>query len=372
MTADRLATAVEAIYGAALNPPGWPDALQTIADVFEDVGAVLVFERDDGGFGVIESASLSPMIREFTNSFHGEDLRAIRARERGLYVNRDAVTDRDLVTPDEMEMHPQYKLLMNYGLKFCAAASVSPVPHLAAAISVQRLAAKPPYSDSELATLTKLCHHAEASLRLSIRLLSAELSNVGLRDALSRLGVGVFAIDSLSRVVFLNKAAETSLGDGIKIQNRRLEISSRASRKAIEQAIAGALMATPEDLLAAPHAMLIQRENTSRPLTIYVLPVVNTSAWTRWLTQARVILLVVDPRPGDPPDPTTVRDLLGITLGEARVASLVGSGLSPREAGLKIGVTEESARTVLKRVYAKIGVSKQSELAALLTKLVLK
>jgi DNA-binding CsgD family transcriptional regulator len=67
-----------------------------------------------------------------------------------------------------------------------------------------------------------------------------------------------------------------------------------------------------------------------------------------------------------------VRDLLGVTLGEARVASLVSAGLTTREAGLKMGVTEETARTVLKRVYSKVGISKQSELAALLTRLVLR
>jgi len=37
-----------------------------------------------------------------------------------------------------------------------------------------------------------------------------------------------------------------------------------------------------------------------------------------------------------------------------------------------LGITEETARTALKRVFAKVGVSRQSELAALLTKLVLR
>src|SRR5258708_36886692 len=69
---------------------------------------------------------------------------------------------------------------------------------------------------------------------------------------------------------------------------------------------------------------------------------------------------------------TLVRDILGLTLAEARVAALVGSGQAPREAAGKLGITEETARTVLKRVFAKVGVSRQSELASLLTKLVLR
>ena len=61
-----------------------------------------------------------------------------------------------------------------------------------------------------------------------------------------------------------------------------------------------------------------------------------------------------------------------MTLGEARVASLVGAGVPPREAAEKLGISEETARTVLKRVFAKTGISRQSELAGLLTRLVLR
>jgi DNA-binding CsgD family transcriptional regulator len=41
----------------------------------------------------------------------------------------------------------------------------------------------------------------------------------------------------------------------------------------------------------------------------------------------------------------------------------------PREAAARLGIAEESARTVLKRVFAKIGMSRQSELPALLSRL---
>jgi DNA-binding CsgD family transcriptional regulator len=80
----------------------------------------------------------------------------------------------------------------------------------------------------------------------------------------------------------------------------------------------------------------------------------------------------VDPKRDDPADPALVRDVLGLTLGEARVAALVGSGLSPRDASEKLGIMEETARTALKRVFSKVGISRQSELSALLTKLVLR
>ena len=53
---DKLfVNAVAAIYDAAPDPSRWPQALQAIADCFGDVGAVIVYGRDDGSFGAFAS-----------------------------------------------------------------------------------------------------------------------------------------------------------------------------------------------------------------------------------------------------------------------------------------------------------------------------
>ena len=105
----------------------------------------------------------------------------------------------------------------------------------------------------------------------------------------------------------------------------------------------------------------------------YVLPVRTTRdhPFERALFGAQAIVVVRRARGADPFDPGLTRDLLNVTTGEARVAALVGSGLAPREAAERLGISEETARTTLKRVFAKVGVSRQSELAALLSRLTL-
>mgnify|MGYP003353186920 CR=1 FL=1 len=64
--------------------------------------------------------------------------------------------------------------------------------------------------------------------------------------------------------------------------------------------------------------------------------------------------------------------LLGLTLGESRLAALVASGLSPRDAAHKLNITTESARTILKRVFQKTNISRQNQLAARLGRLVVR
>jgi DNA-binding CsgD family transcriptional regulator len=370
---ERFIAAVEAIYDAAPDPSRWPQALQAMADVFDDVGAILVFGRDDGSFGHIGSQSMGALLRDFSNSsLASQDLRAMRGIERGIYLGRDAVSDPDVVSMQEMETHPFYKFLARHGLKYFVAAPVSPDPKIAVSIAVQRAIVKPPYVANEMDTMMRLCRHAEKSLRLSIRLLDAELGNLGLRESLSRVGIGVFALDSLERVVFSNPAAERLIGQGLSLVDGRLVATRTAARNDVEHAVRMALRAAPIDLLLDPKPLLIDRPD-ARPLTVYVLPVgTREDPADEFLTHVRALVLVIDSEIGSPPDPSVGRDVLGLTLSEARVASLVGCGVSPREAAEKLGITEETARTALKRVFSKVGVSRQSELAALLTKLVLR
>jgi len=62
--------------------------------------------------------------------------------------------------------------------------------------------------------------------------------------------------------------------------------------------------------------------------------------------------------------------LFSLTPAEARLVALVGSGTSPRHAARVLGISEETARTTLKHIFVKTGISRQSQLAVLFTKLV--
>jgi len=62
----------------------------------------------------------------------------------------------------------------------------------------------------------------------------------------------------------------------------------------------------------------------------------------------------------------------GLAPAEARVATLIGTGLSPQRTAEKLGISVKNVRTTLQHVFKKVGLSRQSELAVLLTKLTLR
>jgi DNA-binding CsgD family transcriptional regulator len=112
------------------------------------------------------------------------------------------------------------------------------------------------------------------------------------------------------------------------------------------------------------------RATADQPATIVHLVPIRGVAHDVFSTAAAIVV-ATPVVPGAAPQPALVQGLYDLTPAEARIASLVASGQAPRDAARSLGITEETARTTLKRVFAKVGVSRQSELAALLARLTL-
>ncbi len=367
--------AVEAIYGAAAEPSRWPGALWAIARCFGDIGAAISYQRDDGSLGAIVSPGMEPGQRDYDQRWWQHDVRFKRGHEMGFVANGDTITDRHVVTDVEIATHPFYaEFLAGYGLRWFAGTNISPDPAVRAVLSVQRLAVRSPYGDDELELLGRLGRHVEAALRLGIRLMDAELTALSLGDALARLGVGVFLLDGSARVLFSNPAGQRLLGTGLAVRNRRLSAIGGAQHHALDAAVKATLADASEAWSGSHRPVLLDGGGAHRFLAAYVLPVRGRADQPADLVlrNVRGLVVVLASETAEPPDPAVVRDLLGLTLGEARIASLIGHGLPPRDAAEKLGIAEDTARNTLKRVFAKVGISRQSELSTLLSNLVMR
>ncbi len=372
----RFADAIGAVYAAATAPALWPEALTKIAAVFEDVGANLFYIRDDGTFGIVVSPSLQAAQNDYHRHWAKYDIRSARAIEYGYAAGVEAITDRHVVSDEEIAEHPFYRgFLLPHGVGWSAAVAITPDPRVVLGLSVQRsMAAKPPFSDDELAIFTRIGRYAEDALRLSARLLTAEMTSLAFGDALARLDVGVYLVDDSGKVLVANPSAERMIGDVLMVTDHRLVARLDPERAALRAAIDSVIRSDPAEPGAIPGPIVLHGLASDAYAVAYVLPVRATDdhPFARALVGARAIVVVRSSMGNDPLDPALVRDLLNITLGEARIAALVGAGIQPKEAAARLGIAEETARTVLKRVFAKTGVSRQSDLASLLTRLVLR
>ncbi|WP_138472696.1 helix-turn-helix transcriptional regulator [Poseidonocella sp. HB161398] len=80
-------------------------------------------------------------------------------------------------------------------------------------------------------------------------------------------------------------------------------------------------------------------------------------------TENRIISILV-PTCECFPSAETLRAVFGLTRSEALVAAGISHGLSLREISDELSLSIETTRTYSKRIYSKLGISRQSELVS--------
>jgi len=182
---------------------------------------------------------------------------------------------------------------------------------------------------------------------------------------LAELGLGAVVVRQDLRPLYINAVAQALMGDGLALVGGILWPAEAALRRALAAAIEGVLAEGAARTPPAP--MALPRPSGRKPLIVQVFRL-NT-VHVGMAEEAAALLLITDPARGQKADPLRSLQLLGLTLAEARIAALVGSGLSPREAAELAGNSENTVRSTLRQVYDKLDIGRQSELARLVTRL---
>jgi DNA-binding CsgD family transcriptional regulator len=167
--------------------------------------------------------------------------------------------------------------------------------------------------------------------------------------------------------VFANAAAERLMGDGLCISRRQLCAASAAHQPALDRLIGSAQLGA--DALGP---LALPRPSGRLPLLLQAMPFRRSDAGGvdgLLFGLPSVLVMIVDPEQEQEHGPIAALRLLGLTQAEARVAALVGAGHSRKEAAEALGISEWTAREALKRVFAKLGISRQSELVKLIYRL---
>jgi DNA-binding CsgD family transcriptional regulator len=123
-----------------------------------------------------------------------------------------------------------------------------------------------------------------------------------------------------------------------------------------------------DDFLSEP--LRVTRLSGAAPLLVVPVPL-PPPAFSLWelSATARLLVLVIDPAARNLVAAMALQTAFGLTAAEARVATLVGSGLSGPQAAQVLGVSPATVKTHLARCFEKLGVRSQVELARMLSAL---
>jgi DNA-binding CsgD family transcriptional regulator len=160
-------------------------------------------------------------------------------------------------------------------------------------------------------------------------------------------------------------AANTLLGEMVPDL-----VQDRAARIAFTDVGADALLGAALARIAADGvdqavcSIPVRARDGRSPVIFHLVPVRGTAHDI--FTHAAAILVATPVVPQEVPSADVVQGLFDLTPSEAKLAALIAAGHPPREASFKLGVSEETARTTLKRVLAKTGLHRQADLVGLL------
>jgi len=111
--------------------------------------------------------------------------------------------------------------------------------------------------------------------------------------------------------------------------------------------------------------MVISRMSLQRPLHVVVTPL-RTSTIHIGKDVPVVAIFISDPDRKPILESQVFAQLFGLTPAEARLAQILASGDSLREASEQLGVAESTVRSQLKTIFTKTNTTRQSQLVRLM------
>jgi DNA-binding CsgD family transcriptional regulator len=180
--------------------------------------------------------------------------------------------------------------------------------------------------------------------------------------------------DARGKVLAANRAAQDmpQAGDGLVERNGVLQARQRDAAARLARSLSDAV-AAPSKRPWTGGCLRIPRQLSRKPAYMVTVAPLSEAVDLASMGGDRAALIVVsDPdREAGSGLGQALQQAFGLTPAEARTASLVGSGLAPQDVADQLGITVGTIRSELKTIFAKVGISRQSELATVVARIAL-
>lgn len=184
-----------------------------------------------------------------------------------------------------------------------------------------------------------------------------------LAEVVDQLALGVAVVERDRQVVWLNRAAEHVLvgDDGLQLNRGQLQASKRSEQADLNALLSRATKVTRHADSTTGGALRITRPSGEPPFQLLVSRIAVEEP-----LPSRAVVYISDPamRPGI--DTDALRRLFDLTFAEARLALLLLRDADLSRAAHELGITMNTARTHMKRLFGKTGTRKQSQLLKVL------
>lgn len=362
MSTEERDAVIAAIYMAAHAPERWSAAIEGIARLLGGVGATIeVHDRSNRNLVFFADVGMpedgAAMYVEHYHSVCPRLPWGTDAPAETPFYDYMFLTERDM---SRLEFYADF--LAPFGFRYVVGGTIRNDADELAILAVHRLADRGHAGDADVELTRELLGHLCRARVIECELERSRGRERALSGAIDRLSIGVVALDAHERVLLANREALRLARAGVIRIGERITATGDTDRRAIQALIANAAGSPPSGGVA------LVGLSAGEPLSVTAVPVASEPSAavpvlpSRERHDAAVVLYLADPSRHPGLDARTLRDGYRLTAAEAELALALARGASLSEHAEVRGISRHTARALLVRVRAKLGVSSQREL----------
>jgi DNA-binding CsgD family transcriptional regulator len=359
---DELSSLLQLLYQEAMESPPWPKTFEKLRERLhclhitllirplssEHLGAMVVT-----GDNVTEQGTAS-----YKSHFFAVDPFV------GLPPD-DVVTVQELIGDEEWQRSAMYReYLRPLGIRYLLGADIVTADGLECRLRLTRAEGQPQFSAADKDFCRMLLPHLKRAIELHARLESLECERQLFAGTMNRMLVGMITFDQQGVILEVNEEAKSILAekDGVRLVGNTLRADSAREHRELQNLIRQAL--TEHATQNGPtviEAMSITRPSGRAKLGLLVRRV-PLGEWSEGKQRPTLIAFLRDPEHRSMASHEILRRLFDFTRMEASLALLLVNGLSLDEAAEELGIKRNTARTHLRSIFFKTGVTRQTTL----------
>lgn len=351
---DDNETLTDLIYEAAVLPELWPSVLDHLAEIAGAQGSVLI-AADLMAYRWINSASLDQVMADFASGGWGSQgqrtAKLLSARHAGF------ITEQDVYTPDELARDA---LIQNFlrprGLGWGTATAFPLSTGDTLIFSIERRFADGPVPREATRALDALRPHLGRAALLSARL-KLERAHASVQ-ALEMLGLPAAILSGAGRLQYRNAGFAGLVPRVVRDQRERIILSHPGADALLADAIAGRAG-------RAARSIPVPADAENPALVVHLLPMRGAAQDVFGGGTMLMVATPVMPRPV--PGTALLSGLFDLTAAEARIARGIADGATIAILAAQQNVSLATIRSQVKAIFAKTGVTRQVDLARLIS-----
>lgn len=356
------------MFETAADPKGdgWCEVYDSLSKLFSSgPGSLHVFHKREAAFRTLADTNAPGFIDEINRKYfdtlpHKDELLSMRPGD--LLRRNQVMSDADFESSELYQT--RWK---NYGIFHSIHYCLFDDRETSAGVTFTRPISMDGFGDAEIKALAPAMRILQRAVRLHANVVSASEKDRIVLNGLDRISQGVVIVNSKAKVQYANAAAEKVLSARQAIEVQRtgtLACEVRADSEKLKALIRSAIDPAEAVSTMSSGAMRVRKVDGSHALSLRVVPLPTNI--TNPFSPKRYAAVLIRPTPTPEDISKILLDVYGLTYTEATIASHLGVGSSLAEVCEILEITENTARTHLKRVFAKTDTNRQSSLVRLI------